>query len=65
MEGTKMYLVVRDEHNNIKQVYGYISVSNVSKYTKDKFPNDNLRWELSIPFEYTGEVIYLPEKNNV
>ena len=60
-----MYLIARDKDNNVDKVYGYVSITNIANYAKGKDPEDTFKWEMGIPFDYTGEIIYLPERNDV
>ena len=56
-----MYLVVKNDDGTVEQVYGYVSISNIVKYAKDKYPDANVKWAMSIPFDYSGDIKYLPE----
>ena len=58
-----MVLVVKDQNGTITNVYGYIRVLDIEKYVRQKYPNQDMKWEGNIPKEYTGEVTYLPEKD--
>ena len=56
-----MFYVIRDESGNVEKVYGYYSVRDVQNYCENKYPDKSMRWELSVPKEYKGEIVYLPE----
>ena len=56
-----MVLVVRDQENKPMKVYGYVPMTDVVKYANDQYPDNIIKWEMSVPIEYTGEVTYLPE----
>ena len=56
-----MVLVVRNENNEVTNVYGYIAVRNIEKHVRDKYPDTKVKWELAVPSEYTGDIHYLPE----
>ena len=55
-----MYLVVRDQEYKPVKVYGYVPMTDVVKYANNKYPDDIAKWEMAVPIEYTGEVVYLP-----
>lgn len=57
-----MVYVIRDGSGDIVDVFGYFSIADVKNYCSEKYPDKSMRWELSIPKDYTGEVTYLPEK---
>ena len=57
-----MVYVIRDESGNIEKVYGYFSIADIKNHCSEKYPDKSMRWELSVPKDYTGEVTYLPEK---
>ena len=51
-----MVLVLKDSNGEITNVYGYITLRDIEKYVRDKYPDKTYKWELNIPSEFTGDV---------
>ena len=56
-----MYLIVRDSDGQVQQVFGYVPIRSIQEYANKEYPDTSSKWEMSIPFDYTGDIKYLPE----
>lgn len=65
MRGDNLYyLAVRDKNTNeVKDVFGYLSMMEVLKAAGNKYPDSDKVWKMSVPPDYSGEIHYLTSED--